>query len=108
MRDMAREILESLGYHLIPPGWERCRSNQFASASRCDSARPARCVMPKLDGIGRVRTNVQGKAWITGDLQSGYSEHGAKLAALATRARTILQKPYGSKDCPEKCVELLR
>jgi len=107
MRDMAREILESLGYHLIPARDGEDAVNQFAAHRDAIALVLLDVIMPKLDGIDAYEQMSKGRPGLPVIFSSGYSEHGAKLAALATKGATILQKPYGSKDLARKVRELL-
>ena len=93
MRDMAREILESLGYRLILARDGEDAVNQFASHRDAIALVLLDVIMPKLDGIDVYEQISKGKPGVPVIFTSGYSDHGAVLASLATKGAIILQKP---------------
>jgi two-component system cell cycle sensor histidine kinase/response regulator CckA len=107
MREMAREILETLGYALIltQDGEEAVR--EFSMHKNEVSLVLLDMIMPRLDGIGAYEQMDRAKPGVPVIFTSGYSDHGPLLASLATKGVTVLQKPYGSKVLARKIRELL-
>jgi signal transduction histidine kinase len=107
MREMAREILETLGYHplLARDGEEAV--HQFATHRNDISLVLLDVIMPKLDGIDAYEQICKAKPGVPVIFTSGYSDHGSLLASLTTKGATILQKPYGSKMLARRVRELL-
>jgi two-component system cell cycle sensor histidine kinase/response regulator CckA len=107
MRDMAREILEMLGYRLIlvQDGEEAVR--EFQAHKDSIALLLLDVVMPKLGGTDVYERISQEKAGVPVLFTSGYSEHGAALASLAAKGASVLQKPYGSKVLSRKVREIL-
>jgi two-component system cell cycle sensor histidine kinase/response regulator CckA len=107
MREMAREILESLGYHLLlaRDGEEAVR--RFAENRNDISLVLLDVIMPRMDGMDVYEQICKTKPGVPVIFTSGYSDHGPALASLNTRGATILQKPYGSKDLARRIRELL-
>ncbi len=107
MREMAREILETLGYRvlLVHDGEEAV--NQFAAHRNEISLVLLDVIMPKLDGTHAYEQICRAKPGMPVIFTSGYSDHGALLSSLVTKGTTILQKPYSSKVLARKVRELL-
>jgi len=107
MREMAREILETLGYHLLitQDGEEAVR--RFKEHRNDISLVLLDVIMPTLDGIDAYEQICKSKAGMPVIFTSGYSDHGPVLASLTTRGATVLQKPYGAKVLARRVRELL-
>ncbi len=107
MREMAREILETLGYHLLitRDGEEAVR--RFKEHRNDISLVLLDVIMPTLDGIDAYEQICKSKAGMPVIFTSGYSDHGPVLASLTTRGATVLQKPYGAKVLARRVRELL-
>jgi len=107
MREMAREILESLGYRLLLARDGEEAVNQFAAHRNSISLMLLDVIMPKLDGIDAYEQICKVKPGVPVIFTSGYSDHGPLLASLTTKGATVLQKPYGSKVLARRVRELL-
>lgn len=107
MRDMAREILERLGYRLIlaRDGEEAVR--EFLAHKDVISLVLLDVIMPKFDGTDVYAQISRERPGMPVVFTSGYSEHGAALASLAASGATVLQKPYSSKVLSRKVREIL-
>jgi len=107
MREMAQEILETLGYHLVIACDGEEAVHLFTAHQNDIALVILDVIMPKRDGTD-VYERISGiKPGVPVIFASGYSDHGPQLAALAERGATILQKPYGSKVLARKVRELL-
>jgi two-component system, cell cycle sensor histidine kinase and response regulator CckA len=107
MREMAREILDVLGYRLIlaRDGEEAVRA--FAARQNDVSLLLLDVVMPKMDGIDAYEQISKIRSGVPVIFTSGYSDHGPQLSFLLAKGATVLQKPYGSKVLARKVRELL-
>jgi len=107
MREMARQILETLGYHLLlaRDGEEAIR--QFVTYRNEISLVLLDVIMPMLDGIDVYEQICKSKADVPVIFTSGYSNHGPVLESLATRGATVLQKPYSAKVLARRIRDLL-
>lgn len=107
MRDMAREILETLGYRVVlaRDGEEAVR--QFSANQEEISLLLLDVIMPRVDGIDAYERICKLKSSVPVIFTSGYSDHGPLLASVAAKGTTILQKPYGSKVLARKMREIL-
>lgn len=107
MREMAKQILESLGYGLLLARDGEEAVNLFAAHQNSISLMLLDVVMPKLDGIDAYEQICKAKSDVPVIFTSGYSEHGRALASLTKKGATVLQKPYGSKVLARRVRELL-
>jgi two-component system, cell cycle sensor histidine kinase and response regulator CckA len=107
VREMAREILETLGYHLLLARDGEEAVNQFATHRDGISLVLLDVIMPKLDGIDAYEQICKAKPGVPVIFTSGYSDHGPVLASLPKKGATVLQKPYGSKVLARRVRELL-
>jgi len=107
MCEMAREILESLGYHLLLARDGNEAVNQFATHRNDISLVLLDVIMPKLNGIDAYEKICKAKPGVPVIFTSGYSDHGPLLTSLTTKGATVLQKPYGSKVLARRVRELL-
>ncbi len=107
MREMARQILETLGYHLLLARDGEEAVNQFAAHRNSISLVLLDVIMPKLDGIDAYEQICKAKSGTPVIFTSGYSDHGPLLASLTAKGATVLQKPYGSKALARRVRELL-
>jgi len=107
MREMAREILENLGYRLIlaRDGEEALR--EFRARRDTISLVLLDVIMPKIDGTSVYEQIRKEKPDMRVLFTSGYSDHGAVLASLAAQAGAVLQKPYSSKVLSRRVREIL-
>lgn len=107
MRDMAREILETLGYRVVlaRDGEEAVR--QFKANQEEISLLLLDVIMPRVDGIDAYERICKLKSSVPVIFTSGYSDHGPLLASVAAKGAAILQKPYGSKVLARKMREIL-
>ena len=107
MRVMAREILESLGYHVLLARDGEDAVHQFTTHRDGVSLVLLDVIMPKLDGMDAYEQMCKARSGVPVIFASGYSDHGAALASLTTKGVTVLQKPYGSKTLARRVRELL-
>jgi signal transduction histidine kinase len=107
MREMAREILEALGYRLLLTKNGEEAVHSFEAHKSIISLLLLDVIMPKLDGTDAYERICRIKPGVPVIFTSGYSEHGAALASLAARGATMLQKPYGAKVLARRVRELL-
>jgi len=107
MREMAREILERLGYHLLIAQDGEEAVKQFAAHRNDISLVLLDVIMPKLDGIGAYEQMCKARSGVPVIFTSGYSDHGPVLVSLSKKGATVLQKPYGSKVLARRVRELL-
>jgi two-component system cell cycle sensor histidine kinase/response regulator CckA len=107
MREMARQILETLGYHLLLARDGEEAVNQFAAHRNSISLVLLDVIMPKLDGIDAYEQICNAKSGTPVIFTSGYSDHGPLLASLTAKGAAVLQKPYSSKVLARRVRELL-
>ncbi|MGB2590073.1 MAG: response regulator [Candidatus Acidiferrum sp.] len=107
MRDMAREILETLGYRVILARDGEEAVQQFAKHREEIAMLLLDVIMPKVDGVDAYERICELKPGVPVIFTSGYSDHGPLLASVITKGATILQKPYGSKVLARKMREIL-
>jgi two-component system, cell cycle sensor histidine kinase and response regulator CckA len=107
MREMAREILQALGYCLIIAHDGEEAVAHFAAHRDNIALAILDVVMPKLDGVEALKRIRKLRPAVPVVLTSGYSEHGPLLTSLPTTNLVILQKPYGSKVLARRVRELL-
>jgi two-component system, cell cycle sensor histidine kinase and response regulator CckA len=107
MREMAQQILESLGYQLLLARDGKEAVDLFGAHRNSISLVLLDVIMPKLDGIDTYEQMCKAKPSVPVIFTSGYSDHGPMLASLTQKGATILQKPYGSKVLARRVRELL-
>ncbi len=107
MREMAREILETLGYHVLLAADGEEAVHQVAAHRNDVSLVLLDVIMPQLDGVDAYEQICKAKPGVPVIFTSGYSDHGPLLASLTTKGATVLQKPYGSKVLARRVRELL-
>ena len=107
MRDMAEQILSTLGYRLIlvHDGDEAVR--KFRECSDEISLLLMDVVMPKMTGTEAYEKISADRPGIPVIFTSGYSEQGAYLSSALHAGATVLQKPYGARSLARKVRELL-
>jgi CheY-like chemotaxis protein len=107
IRDMAREMLEALGYHVLlaHDGEEAVR--EFSKHRARISLLLLDVVMPRLSGPDAYEKICAIKAGIPVVFTSGYSEQGERLASFLSGGAGFLQKPYGAKVLAQKVREIL-
>jgi two-component system, cell cycle sensor histidine kinase and response regulator CckA len=107
MRDMAEQILATLGYRLIlvHNGDEAVR--KFREHSEEVSLLLMDVVMPKMAGTEAYEIISAERPGIPVIFTSGYSEQGAYLTSALRAGATVLQKPYGARSLARKVRELL-
>lgn len=107
MREMAREILEGLGYRLYitRDGEEAVR--QFLAHQTSISLVLLDVIMPKRSGIDAYEEISRARSGVPVIFTSGYSDHGPLLESLAEKGASILQKPYSAKILSRKVREIL-
>src|SRR5258708_2326575 len=107
MGEMAREILERLGYHLLIAQDGEAAVKQFAAHRNDISLVLLDVIMPKLDGIGAYEQMCKARSGVPVIFTSGYSDHGPVLVSLSKKGATVLQKPYASKALSRPMRQLL-
>jgi two-component system cell cycle sensor histidine kinase/response regulator CckA len=107
MCEMAREILEGLGYHLLLARNGEQAVHQFATHRNDISLLLLDVIMPKLNGIDAYEQISKVKPGVPVIFTSGYSDHGPALTSLTTKGATLLQKPYGSRALARRVRGLL-
>ena len=107
MREMARQILETLGYHVLLARDGEEAVHRFAEHQNDISLVLLDVIMPSLDGIDAYEKICNVKSGVPVIFTSGYSDHGPVLASLTRKGATILQKPYGSKVLARRVREIL-
>jgi two-component system cell cycle sensor histidine kinase/response regulator CckA len=107
MRDMAEQILGTLGYKLIlaRDGEEAVR--KFHDRADEISLLLMDVVMPKMAGTDAYEKINSVRPGLPVVFTSGYSEQGAYLTAALRAGATVLQKPYGARSLARKVRELL-
>jgi signal transduction histidine kinase len=107
MRDMAEQILGTLGYRLVlaHDGDEAVR--KFLERADEISLLLMDVVMPKMAGTDAYEKISAARPGIPVIFTSGYSEQGAYLTSALTAGATVLQKPYGARALARKVRELL-
>jgi two-component system cell cycle sensor histidine kinase/response regulator CckA len=107
LREMAQEILETLGYCLLLAKDGEEAVNQLAAHRDAISLVILDVIMPKLDGIDAYQRISEVKPGVPVIFTSGYSDHGPVLASLTKKGVSVLQKPYGSKVLARRVREVL-
>jgi two-component system cell cycle sensor histidine kinase/response regulator CckA len=107
MRDMAEQILGTLGYKLIlaRDGEEAVR--KFHDRADEISLLLMDVVMPKMAGTDAYEKINSVRPGLPVVFTSGYSEQGAYLTAALRAGATVLQKPYGARSLARTVRELL-
>jgi two-component system, cell cycle sensor histidine kinase and response regulator CckA len=107
MRDMAEQILATLGYTLVlaRDGDEAVR--KFNEHTDAISLLLMDVVMPKMAGTEAYEKIRAVHPGIPVIFTSGYSEQGAYLTSALREGATVLQKPYGARALARKVRELL-
>lgn len=107
MREMAREILEGLGYQLVLARDGEEAVHQFVAHQGVISLVLLDVIMPKRSGIDAYEQIRKARPGLPVIFTSGYSDRGPLLESLATKGASILQKPYSSKILARRVRELL-
>jgi two-component system cell cycle sensor histidine kinase/response regulator CckA len=107
MRDMAEQILATLGYRLVlaHDGEEAVR--RFRESPDEISLLLMDVVMPKMTGTEAYEKISASRPGISVIFTSGYSEQGVYLTSALHAGATVLQKPYGARSLGRKVRELL-
>jgi two-component system cell cycle sensor histidine kinase/response regulator CckA len=107
MRDMAEQILGTLGYKLIlaRDGEEAVR--KFQEHAGAISLLLMDVVMPKMAGTEAYEKICASHPGTPVIFTSGYSEQGSYLSSALHPGATVLQKPYGARSLAKKVRELL-
>lgn len=107
MREMAREILEGLGYRLYIARDGEEAVQHFLTHKTEISLVLLDVIMPKLSGIDAYERISKASPDVPVIFTSGYSDHGPLLESLADKGVGILQKPYSSKVLSRRVREIL-
>lgn len=107
MREMAQEILGSLGYRLYVARDGEEAVDQFAAHRNEISLLLLDVIMPKLGGTDAYERISATSPGVPVIFTSGYSDHGPLLASLSSKGAGVLQKPYSSKILARRVRELL-
>ena len=107
MREMAREILEGLGYRLYIARDGEEAVQQFLAHKTTISMVLLDVIMPRLSGTDAYEQISAARPDVPVLFTSGYSDHGPLLESLAEKGASILQKPYSSKVLSRKVREIL-
>ena len=107
MRDMAEQILGTLGYRLVlaRDGEEAVR--KFHERPDEISLVLMDVVMPKMAGTEAYEKICAARPAIPVIFTSGYSEQGAYLSSALHAGAIVIQKPYGARSLARKVRELL-
>jgi len=97
MREMAREILERLGYRMVLARDGEEAVHQFAAHRNEISLVLLHMIMPRLVGTEAYEQICKLKPGIPVIFTSGCSDHRSLLSSVTTKGAAVLQKPYGSK-----------
>ena len=107
MRDMAEQILDTLGYKLILARDGDEAVQKFRERAGEISLLLMDVVMPKMAGTEAYEKILASHPGIPVIFTSGYSEQGAYLSSALHAGATVLQKPYGARTLARKVRELL-
>ncbi len=107
MRDMAEQILGTLGYKLILARDGDEAVQKFREHPGEISLLLMDVVMPKMAGTEAYDKICASHPGIPVIFTSGYSEQGAYLSSALRAGATVLQKPYGARTLAKKIRELL-
>jgi CheY-like chemotaxis protein len=107
MRDMAEQILGTLGYRLILAHDGEEAARKFRDHADEISLLLMDVVMPKMAGTEAYEKISAMRSGIPVIFTSGYSEQGAYLTSALRAGATVLQKPYGARSLARKVRELI-
>jgi two-component system cell cycle sensor histidine kinase/response regulator CckA len=107
MRDMAEQILGTLGYKLILARDGEEATRKFRDHADEISLLLMDVVMPKMTGTDAYEKISAMRPGIPVIFTSGYSEQGAYLTSALQAGATVLQKPYGARSVARKVRELI-
>ena len=107
VRDMAREILESLGYRVLLANDGAEAVKKFRANRDAISLVLLDVVMPKLGGPDAAVIISREKPGVRLMFSSGYSDKGAMLESLLEKGAVLLQKPYGPSELARRVRDLL-
>lgn len=107
MRDMAEQILGTLGYKLILARDGDEAVQKFRERAGEISLLLMDVVMPKMAGTEAYDKICASHPGIPVIFTSGYSEQGVYLSSALRAGATVLQKPYGARTLAKKIRELL-
>jgi two-component system cell cycle sensor histidine kinase/response regulator CckA len=107
MRDMAEQILGTLGYRLILAHDGEEAARKFRDHADEISLLLMDVVMPKMAGTEAYEKISAMRPGIPVIFTSGYSEQGAYLTSALQAGATVLQKPYGARSLARKVRELI-
>jgi two-component system, cell cycle sensor histidine kinase and response regulator CckA len=107
MRDMAEQILGTLGYRLILAHDGEEAARKFRDHADEISLLLMDVVMPKMAGTEAYEKISAMRPGIPVIFTSGYSEQGAYLTSALRAGATVLQKPYGARSLARKVRELI-
>lgn len=109
LREMSQQVLEGLGYKVVPACDGQDALQQFKENRDSISLVVLDVVMPKLGGLDLYAKLCEIKPALPVIFTSGYSEHGVALQAIAAAdfPAAILQKPHGPRVLARRIRELL-
>ncbi|MFY9531294.1 MAG: response regulator [Candidatus Acidiferrales bacterium] len=107
LRELAQEMLESLGYRVVLARDGEEAVQKFEAHRSDISLVVMDVVMPKVRGPDAYAKISQLKPGVPAIFTSGYSEDEAGLAPMVARGALVLEKPYGPKILARKVRELL-
>src|SRR5437016_1834470 len=107
LREAAKEILECIGYQVIPAPDGDTAVRAFEQASNSIDLVLLDVVMPNLNGPEAYARMAAIKPGIPVIFTTGYATENTLVAARSTDRAMILQKPYGSAHLAQKLREAL-
>ena len=107
MREMNREMLESLGYRVLTARDGEEAVKVFEKHADEIALALLDVVMPKLLGFYAYAKMIETKPSLPLIFTTGYSDSAAGLGPLLAKGAVMLQKPYGPKVLARKVREIL-
>lgn len=107
LREAAKEILEGLGYQVIPAPDGDTAVRVFEQAHDSIDLVLLDVIMPHLNGPDAYARMTAIRPGVPVIFTTGYATEKTLLAATAVDHSTILQKPYGSSHLAQKLRSLL-
>jgi signal transduction histidine kinase len=107
LRELAKEMLESLGYHVLLAATGEQALEIFATDHKSIDLVLLDVVMPEMGGPAALKKMLTVKPGLRAIFTTGYTAEADSVRLMTDRGVLLLQKPYGSKDLAQSVRSLL-
>jgi len=107
LRELAKEMLESLGYHVLLAATGEQALEIFATDHKSIDLVLLDVVMPEMGGPAALEKMLTIKPGLRAIFTTGYTAEADSVRSMTDRGALLLQKPYGSKDLAQSVRSLL-